>query len=190
MKKSIVILILLFIAGCAGFNNPSEIKIRNQYVLRGIKNWNISFDSTRGYNKPYGTLVINETAFTDYKDVNSVPNRPSPEYLFADLRGKRLSGNIIRILGEKGMKLPDDADGKIIISRPTFLNEGRYILRTYITFFDKDNKEIAVIDVFNNLRKEITSGGIRYADTGEILDDNRFAEICVEKILSVLDWGD
>lgn len=186
MNKIIVVLIVLFLSGCTGFNNPSEISVKNKLLLKGIKNWNVVYDSLSGYNKPYGNLVDNEEPFTQYKDVNSIPDRPSPEYMFSDLRGKRLSNNVTKILNEKGMKFSEDAEGKIIILRPTFLNEGRYILHTHVIFFNKDDKEIASVDVLNNLRKETTSKGIRYVDTGDILNDSQFADVCAEKINDVL----
>lgn len=186
MKKSIVFLILLFITGCSGYNDLSEVNIKNKISLKNIKSWNVIYDSLSGYNKPFGNLVDNEEAFTPFKDVNSIRERPSPEYLYSDLRGKKLSANVVRNLIVKGMTFPEDAEGKIIILRPTFLNEGRYILHTYVIFFGKDDKEIAAIDVVNNLRKETTMKGVRYVDTGDLLNDSQFAEVCADKIAEVL----
>jgi len=131
-------------------------------------------------------MVENEIAFTSYKDVNSVSDIPSPEYLYSDMRGKTLSTNIFKLLKDGGILLSNDAKGLINVSRPTFLNEGRYILRTTITFLDNENKVIAVIEAFNNLRKETTAKGINYKDTGDLMNDSRFAGLCAEKILSVL----
>ncbi len=186
MKKFLLFIVLLFVSGCSGDINQSDTNLKIKSSAQGINEWKILYDSANGYIKSYSTLVNNEIAFTPYKDVNSVPNRPSPEFLFSDMRGKTLSTNIYRLLSVEGFKLSNDAEGVIIISRPTFLNEGRYILRTYVTFIGKDNKEIALLEVFNNLRKETTSEGIRYKDSGNIMDDNRFAEFCAEKISSAL----
>jgi len=131
-------------------------------------------------------MVENEIAFTPYKDVNSVSDRPSPEYLYSDLRGKTLSTNVYKLLKDGGISLSNNARGVINVSRPTFLNEGRYILRTTITFLDNENNVIAVVEVFNNLRKEISAKGVNYKDAGDLLNDSRFAGLCAEKILSVL----
>lgn len=179
-------LVLLIIAGCTGFSNNSEIHIKNKSVLQGIKNWNVVYDSTSGYDNSFGTTVENEIAFTPYKDVNSVSDRPSPEYLYSDLRGKTLSTNVYTLLKDGGISLSNDARGVIIISRPTFLNEGRYILRTTITFLDNENNKVAVVEAYNNLRKETSAKGINYKDTGDLMTDSRFAGLCAEKILSVL----
>ena len=186
MKKGIVFLILLIISGCSGVSNNSEIHIKNKSLLQGIKDWNVVYDSTSGYDKSYGTMVENEIAFTPYKDVNSVSDRPSPEYLYSDLRGKTLSTNVYKLLKDGGISLSNNARGVINVSRPTFLNEGRYILRTTITFLDNENNVIAVVEVFNNLRKEISAKGVNYKDAGDLLNDSRFAGLCAEKILSVL----
>ena len=186
MNKIILVLIVLFLSGCTGLNNSSDINPKDKVLLQAVKNWNVVYDSTNGYNKPAGNLVDNEEPFTHYKDVNSVPDRPSPEYMLSDLRGKRLSTNIIKLVSEKGMKLTEGAEGKIVISRPTFLNEGRYILRTFIVFYGKGDKEIAVMEVTNNLRKETTAKGIRYADNGDLLNDIQFADVCAEKINDAL----
>jgi hypothetical protein len=186
LKKSIVFLILLFISGCSGYNDLSEVNIKNKISLKNIKSWNVVYDSTSGYNKPEGTMVDNELAFTPYQDVNGVLDRPSPEYIFSDLRGKKLSTGISKLLGEDGVKLANNADGVIHISRPTFLDEGRYILRTYVDFYGKDDKKVASIVVFNNLRKETTSKGIRYVEMGGLMDDGKFAELCAKKISGVL----
>ncbi len=186
MKKSLVFLLLLLISGCSSDFNQSETNLKIKFPGQGLKDWNILYDSASFYNKSYGTMVDNEIAFTPYKDVNSVSNRPSPEYLYSDLRGKTLSSSIYRILSVEGVKLSNDAEGVIVISRPTFLDEGRYILRTSITFFGKDKTEIAVLEVFNNLRKETTSRGISYKDTGDLMNDSRYAEFCAEKISDVL----
>ncbi len=185
MKQCIVVFLMLLIGGCSGYQNPSSVNIKNKSFFKDIKSWEVVYDSTSGYNKPYGTLVDNELAFTPYKDVNSVFERSSPEYMYSDLRGKKLSTIISKLLGEDGVKISDNAAGYILISRPTFLNEGRYILRTYIDFFDKDAKKLATIEVFNNLRKETTANGIRYMDIGDLMNDSRFAEFCTEKILNV-----
>lgn len=185
MYKFIAVLLLFIISGCTGYNDLSEVNIKNKILLKNIKSWNVVYDSTSGYNKPEGTMVDNELAFTPYKDVNGVLDRPSPEYLFSDLRGKKISSGISKLLGEDGLKLANDADGVIQISRPTFLNEGRYILRTYVDFFDKDNQKIGTIVVYNNLRRETTSKGVRFVEMGGLMDDARFAEVCASKILSV-----
>lgn len=179
-------LVLLIIAGCTGFTNQSEISIKNKSIIQGIKSWNVVYDSTSGYDKSYGTMVENEIAFTPYKDVNSVSDRPSPEYLYSDMRGKTLSTNIYQLLKDGGIMLSNDARGVINVSRPTFLNEGRYILRTTITFLDNENKVIAVVEAYNNLRKETSAKGITYKDTGDLMTDSRYASLCAEKILSVL----
>jgi hypothetical protein len=181
-----VFLVLLIIAGCTGFTNQSEISIKNKSIIQGIKSWNVVYDSTSGYDKSYGTMVENEIAFTPYKDVNSVSDRPSPEYLYSDMRGKTLSTNIYQLLKDGGIMLSNDARGVINVSRPTFLNEGRYILRTTITFLDNENKVIAVVEAYNNLRKETSAKGITYKDTGDLMTDSRYASLCAEKILSVL----
>jgi len=186
MKKVLLFWVILLISGCSGNINQTDTNLKIKFPSQGVKSWNVLYDSVSGYNKVYGTLIVNEIDFTTFKDVNTVSERPNPEYLFSDLRGKILTGNIYRSLSVKGIKLSNDAGGVIIISRPTFLDEGRYILRTYITFFGKDNKEIAVLEVFNNLRKETTSKGIRYKDSGDLMDDSRYAEFCAEKILSAL----
>lgn len=185
MKQSIVVFLMLLIGGCSGYQNPTTVNNTGKNFFKNIKSWEVIYDSTSGYNKPYGTLVDNELAFTPYKDVNSVFEVSSPEYMYSDLRGKKLSTIITKLLGEDGVKLSDNPDGVIVISRPTFLNEGRYILRTYIDLFDKDDKKLATIEVFNNLRKETTANGIRYMDIGDLMNDSRFAEYCTEKILSV-----
>jgi len=185
MKQSIVIFLLLLIGGCSGYQNPSSVNIKNKSFLKDIKSWEVVYDSTGGYNKPSGTMVDNEEAFTPYKDVNSVFERPSPEYMYSDLRGKKLSTNISKLLVEDGVKISGNAGGVILISRPTFLNEGRYILRTYIDFFDKDARKLATIEVFNNLRKETTPKGIRYLEAGDLMNDAQFAEFCSEKILEI-----
>lgn len=186
MKKSVVFLVLLIIAGCTGFSNNSEIHIKNKSLLQSIKDWNVVYDSTSGYDNSFGTTVENEIAFTPYKDVNSYSDRPSPEYLYSDMRGKTLSTNVYKLLKDGGIMLSNDARGVINISRPTFLDEGRYILRTTITFLDNENNKIAVIEAYNNVRKETTSKGISYKDTGDLMTDSRFAGLCAEKILSVL----
>jgi hypothetical protein len=186
MKKYLLFLVILLFSGCSGNINQTDTNLKIKYPSQDVKSWNVLYDSVSGYNKAYGTLVVNETEFTPFKDVNNVSQRPNPEYQFSDLRGKILKSNIYRSLSVQGIKLSNDAEGVIIISRPTFLDEGRYILRTYITFFGKDNKEIAVLEVFNNLRKETTSKGIRYKDSGELMDDSRYAQFCSENILSAV----
>ncbi len=185
MKISIILFSLLFIAGCSGLPNKPEIDNNNKLIIQGIAQWKIVYDSTSGYNKNYGTMVENEIAFTPYKDVNSVPYRPSPEYLFSDMRGRNLSININQMLKTKGINVSDNANGVINVSRPVFWNDGRYILRATITFMD-NNKEIASIDVINNLRKETTANGIVYKDTGNLMDDTRFSSACAEKILEIM----
>jgi len=186
MYKYYAVILLFIISGCTGFSDQSSINIKNKSLLEGIKVWNIVYDSTSGYNKSYGTMVENEIAFTPYKDVNSVSDRPSPEYLFSDIRGKRLSTNIYKLLKDEGVLLSNDAKGVINVSRPTFLDDGRYIFRTTITFLDKENKEIAVIEVFNDVIKEITSKGISFKYSGDLKNDSQFASFCAQKILSVL----
>ncbi len=186
MYKFIAVLLLFIISGCIGYNDLSEVNIKNKISLKNIKSWNVVYDSTSGYNKPEGTMVDNELAFTPYKDVNGVLDRPSPEYMLSDLRGKKISSGISKLLGEDGVKLANNGDGVIQVSRPTFLNEGRYILRTYVDFFDKDNQKIGTIIVYNNLRRETTSKGIRFVEMGDLMNDSGFAELCGKKILSVL----
>ena len=186
MYKSIAVILLFIISGCSGTIELSEINIKNESSLKNIRNWNVVYDSASGYNKSYGTMVENEIAFTFYKDVNSVPERPSPEYLISDMRGKKLSTNIFKLLKDGGVMLSDDAQGIINVSRPTFLNEGRYILRTTITLMDNKQNVIAVIEAYNNLRKETTAKGIVYKETGDLMNDSRFAGLCAEKILSAL----
>lgn len=186
MKQCVVIFLMLLIGGCSGYQNPSSVNIKNKSFFKDIKSWDVVYDSTSGYNKPYGTLVDNELAFTPYKDVNSVFERPSPEYMYSDLRGKKLSTIITKLLGENNVKISNSAGGVILISRPTFLDEGRYILRTYIDFFDKDARKLATIEVFNNLRKETTPKGIRYLEAGDLMSDSDFAKLCSELIISVL----
>lgn len=186
MKKILLFIVLVFVSGCSGDINQTETKLKIKIPSQSIKEWKIIYDSTSGYNKNYGTLVDNETAFTPFKDVNSFSDIPSPEYLYSDLRGKKLSNNLVKMLNDAGVKLTNDGDGVIYISRPTFLGEGRYILRTYVTFLDKNDKEIATLEVFNNVRNETTSKGIVYKDTGDLMNDNSFAAFCSEKILSVI----
>ncbi|MCU0373088.1 MAG: hypothetical protein MUE56_07585 [Ignavibacteria bacterium] len=186
MKKILLLSVILLMSGCSGNINQTDTNLKIKFSPVDVKSWNVLYDSVSGYNKAYGTLIINEIDFTPFKDVNTVSERPNPEYLFSDLRGKKLTGNIYRSLSVQGVKLSGDAEGVIIISRPAFLDEGRYILRTYITFFGKDKKEIAILEIFNNLRKETTSKGIRYKDSGDLMDDSRYADFCAEKILSAI----
>ena len=186
MKKILLFIVLVFVSGCSGDINQTETNLKIKYPAQSISEWNILYDSANGYIKSYSTMIENEIAFTPFKDASSFSNRPSPEYLYSDSRGKALSTNIFRLLSVEGFKLSNNGEGVIIISRPTFLNEGRYIHRTYITFIGKNNEEIAVLEVFNNLQKETTPNGIRYRDSGSIMDDNRYAEYCAEKISGAL----
>lgn len=186
MKKILIFIALVFVSGCSGYVNQTETNLKIKFPGQNINEWKILYDSANGYNKSYSTMIENEIAFTPFKDASSFSNRPSPEYLYSDSRGKALSNNLYRLLSLEGVKLSSDGDGMIIISRPTFLNEGRYILRTYVTFIGRDNKEIAVLEVFNNLQKETNPDGIRYKESGSIMDDTRFAEYCADKISDAL----
>jgi hypothetical protein len=185
MKKSLIFIILLFISGCSSYD-PSEINILNSQKIQGIKNWNIVYDSTSGLMENTNSLIDNETPFTIYKNAGSSGNQVSPGYKYSEMRGRTLSIKIEKYLEEKGMNISENAPGTIIISRPMFLNKGRYILHTNVSFLDNDKNEIAELDIYNNCWKRNSARGIHYVATGDIMDDNGFAVLCAEKIYSIL----
>ncbi len=182
MKR--LLLILLFISGCSSYD-PSVINIRNAQKIQGIKSWTLSYDSSGGYNQT-NSSIVNELSFTDYLSPNSSSVSSNPEYKYAEIRGKNLSDNIKENLTKNGIFFSEVAAGKMVINRPTFFDDGRFILHTIVTLYDLNNTEIAQLDLFNNAQQRVTTKGIYYDVTGHILDDKDFATRCADKILKVL----
>ena len=182
MKR--LLLILLFISGCSSYD-PSIINIRNVQKIQGIKSWTLSYDSSGGYSQT-NSSIVNELSFTEYLSPNSTAVSSNPEYKYAEIRGKNLSDNIKENLTGNGIFFSEVAAGKMVINRPTFFDDGRYILHALVTLYDLNDNEIAKLDIFNNCRQRITTKGIYYDMSGDILNDKDFATSCAGKILKVL----
>ncbi|HEY5125542.1 MAG TPA: hypothetical protein VIK14_17575 [Ignavibacteria bacterium] len=182
MKKMLII--LLFISGCSSYD-PSVINILNTQKIQGIKSWNISYDSL-GFYAQTSSSIVNELSFTEYLSPNSSSMLPNPDYQYAEIRGKNLSDNIKENLSGKGIFFSEVSAGNIVVNRPTFFDNGRYILHSFVTLYDMYDNEIAQLDIFNNCRQRNTTKGIYYDMSGDVLNDKDFAISCAGKIFKVL----
>ena len=182
MKK--MLLILLFISGCSSYE-PSVINILNTQKIQGIKSWNISYDSS-GFYAQTSSSIVNELSFTEYLSPNSSSMLPNPEYQYSEIRGKNVSNIIKENLSGKGIFFSEVSAGNIVVNRPTFFDDGRYILHTVVTLYDMDKNELAQLDIFNNCRQRNTTKGIYYDMSGDIMNDKDFAVSGAYKILKVL----
>ena len=184
MKQYFVVLILLVFSGCTSYS-PSTIKVLNNQKIQSITSWNIVYDSSSGLSET-NSMIDNEKSFTTYQDVGDPENTPSPIYKWSELRGRKISDIIYKNLYDRGVKINENASGSIIINRPTFLDEGRYILHTYVSIFDKDKNLIAGLDIYNNCRQQNSTKGLHFVQSGDIMDDNGFAVLCADKIYNIL----